>query len=149
MDSQTLWRMQFSLLGECLNGKWFDGESLLPNRLWTARDWRGKSELQRTRCRVTKVWPWIHTGGLIQVKSTESATEKVPPWKWVSTFTVRVKRWGKGSPPEEQSKGQGKPHREQDQIGNLNSSGPLVDFLTKIRISGRVAKINDSHCMKI
>jgi hypothetical protein len=35
-----------------------------------------------------------------------------------------VKRWGKSPPLQAQARRQGKPHREQDQIGNLRS-GPL------------------------
>ena len=38
---------------------------------------------------------------------------------------VRVKRWGKSPPPQEQSRGHGKPHWEQDQIGSPGRPVPL------------------------
>ena len=39
------------------------------------------------------------------------------------TGGVRVKRCGKSAPPREQSRGQGKPHTEQDQIGRNPAVG--------------------------
>ena len=57
----------------------------------------------RQRCRVTPG----------RSNPTESATEKKLP----SHAGVRVKRWGKSPPRRWQQGWQGKPHREQCQIG--------------------------------
>ena len=54
----------------------------------------------------------VREGGL-KARSTESATENIPP-RFVG---VRVKRCGKSAPPGQRCTGHGKPHTEQDQIG--------------------------------
>jgi hypothetical protein len=56
---------------------------------------------------------------------TESATEKIPPWSF--GFRVRVKWCGKSAPRQEQFCRQGKPHAEQDQIGEEERPAPF-DF---------------------
>ncbi len=72
---------------------------------------RGKSGLQKARCRVTP------GGG----NPRDSATENRQLWShlWCAFVTakVMVKRWGKSPPRERQRKRHGKPHREQCQIG--------------------------------
>ena len=55
---------------------------------------------------------------------TESATENIPPFD--SVELVRVKRCGKSAPRLEQSGWQGKPHVEQDQIGEEEWPAPLL-----------------------
>jgi hypothetical protein len=60
------------------------------------------------RCRVTP------GGG----NPRESATESTPPARLGKTErAVRVKRCGKSAPRSRQRERQGKPHREQDQVG--------------------------------
>jgi hypothetical protein len=54
---------------------------------------------------------------------TESTTENLPPGFFGSQ--VRVKRCGKSAPRTEQSVRQGKPHAEQDQIGEEERPAPL------------------------
>lgn len=47
------------------------------------------------------------------------ASSRLVPQKTNRLFReVRVKRWGKSSPPREQSSGHGKPNPMQDEIGN-------------------------------
>ena len=68
--------------------------------------------------------------GPVKPFSTESATENIPPW-WLAgrkaclTIRVRVKRCGKSAPRPEQSGWQGKPHAEQDQIGEEERPAPF------------------------
>ena len=54
-------------------------------------------------------------GATLKGWPTESATENIPPRGFLG---VRVKRCGKSAPRLEQSRRQGKPHAEQDQIGD-------------------------------
>jgi len=56
-------------------------------------------------------------GDPLKADFTESATENIPPGAGASPGSVRVKRCGKSAPRAEQSVRQGKPHAEQDQIG--------------------------------
>ena len=53
---------------------------------------------------------------------TESATENIPPDR---KDPVRVKWCGKSAPQWEQSHWQGKPHVEQDQIGEEERPAPM------------------------
>jgi hypothetical protein len=62
-------------------------------------------------------------GFALKVQATDSATEKIPPGGFVRR--VRVKRCGKSAPRPEQSGWQGKPHVEQDQIGEEERPAPL------------------------
>ena len=60
-------------------------------------------------------------GGSLKAGFTESATEKIPP----GDRRVRVKRCGKSAPRLERSSWQGKPHVEQDQIGEEERPAPM------------------------
>src|SRR5271157_2239745 len=62
-------------------------------------------------------------GLALKVQATDSATENIPPGGFVRQ--VRVKRCGKSAPRPEQSGWQGKPHVEQDQIGEEERPAPL------------------------
>ncbi len=76
-------------------------------------------------------------GDSLKADFTESATENIPPAQPVSEAErdrkvaayerVRVKRCGKSAPRAEQSVRQGKPHVEQDQIGEEGLPA-LFDF---------------------
>ena len=66
---------------------------------------RGKSGLHRAGCQVTPG----------RREPMESATENIPPMR--RKARVRVKRCGKSAPRDWQQAWQGKPHPEQDQIG--------------------------------
>ena len=68
-----------------------------------------KSGLHRAGCQVTP-------GGR---EPTESATENIPP---AGNGAVRVKWCGKSAPRRWQHRWQGKPHPEQDQIGELSAA---------------------------
>jgi len=82
-------------------------------------------------------------------KRTESATENKQPETrpFGARLKVMVKRWCKRPPPDEKSKGQGKPRPEQDQIGSwklpashLAPNGCLVELRVdrnKPRLRGR------------
>ena len=61
-------------------------------------------------------------GNSLKADFTESATENIPPG---GLRPVRVKRCGKSAPRPEQSGRQGKPHAEQDQIGEEERPAPL------------------------
>ena len=61
-------------------------------------------------------------GGSLKAGFTESATENVPP----GAIRVRVKRCGKSAPRSRQREWQGKPHAEQDQIGEEERPAPLL-----------------------
>src|SRR5208282_735296 len=74
----------------------------------------GKSGLHRAACRLTA------GKGSGDGIFTESATENIPPDSW-----VRVKWCGKSAPRTERSGRQGKPHAEQDQIGEEERPAPL------------------------
>ncbi len=79
---------------------------------------RGKSGLHRAGCQVTP-------GGR---KPTESATENIPP----VLAQVRVKWCGKSAPRGWQQPWQGKPHPEQDQIGE-HWRGPRCSRVGRLR----------------
>ena len=80
---------------------------------------RGKSELHRARCCVTRVrLTGIHAGAAFQDATTESATENRQP----GASRVMVKRCGKSAPREAQATRHGKPHRVQGQIGNRGAA---------------------------
>ena len=69
---------------------------------------------------------------------TESTTENLPPGFFGSQ--VRVKRCGKSAPRTEQFVWQGKPHAEQDQIGEEGRPAPpdsRVGRWSRIVISGQ------------
>ena len=99
---------------------------------------RGKSEHHRAGRRVTPVQPEIHAGDALQNASTDSATENIPP----RAIEVRVKRWGKSPPLQEQSRRHGKPRPVQGQIGN-SRNGPFRGPKGH-RVSGVLQQINDS-----
>jgi hypothetical protein len=65
-------------------------------------------------------------GDLLKASFTESATENIPPEAKAARleFSVRVKRCGKSAPRSEQFERQGKPHAEQDQIGEEERPAP-------------------------
>jgi hypothetical protein len=63
-------------------------------------------------------------GGGCNVRSTESATEKIPLPP--ARGAVRVKRRGKSSPPGPQGSGHGKPCLEQDRIGRKSRFARLT-----------------------
>ena len=69
--------------------------------------WRGKSGHQRAG------FP-VKTGGAWQKTSSRPVPQKTNRL----ICEVRVKRWGKSLPPDEQSFGHGKPNPMQDEIGN-------------------------------
>jgi len=62
-------------------------------------------------------------GGPLKGVLTESATENIPPER-SQDGPVRVKWCGKSAPRTEQSGWQGKPHAEQDQIGEEERPAP-------------------------
>jgi hypothetical protein len=76
---------------------------------------RGKSELRQAACSLT-----ARRGD-----ATDSATEKIPPPLFGAA--VRVKWCGKSAPLRRRRRGHGKPHAEQDQIGE--------------RIAGRLSRL--------
>ena len=87
---------------------------------WAAQAGRGKSELHRAVCRIT-------SGGrpLRAVNGKCHREDTAPPIRFTradlagvaETGGVRVKRCGKSAPRRQQWGWQGKPHTEQDQIG--------------------------------
>jgi len=81
----------------------------------------GKSGLHRAACRLTA------GKGSGDGIFTESATENIPPGgQRVSCgLRVRVKWCGKSAPRTEQFDRQGKPHAEQDQIGEEERPAPM------------------------
>ncbi len=85
-------------------------------------------EVVRTRRKVRSPqdsMPANGRGRRSKARSTESATENIPPARLA--VWVRVKRCGKSAPRAEQFVRQGKPHAEQDQIGEEGRSAPF-DF---------------------
>ncbi len=66
-------------------------------------------------------------GDPLKADFTESATENIPPGsrRFGDVGSVRVKRCGKSAPRSEQSGRQGKPHAEQDQIGEEEWPAPF------------------------
>ena len=63
-------------------------------------------------------------GGSLKASFTESATENYTA-HLVFLDVVRVRRCGKSAPQSEQLDWQGKPHVEQDQIGEEERPAPL------------------------
>jgi len=87
----------------------------------------GKSELHRARCRVTRFdRSGIHAGGLGENLDQQRVPQKTNRQSSRNGTLVRVKRRGKSPPPEAQATGHGKPHREQDQIGNLDAARVIL-----------------------
>src|SRR6478609_6980287 len=74
----------------------------------------GKSGLHRAACRLT-------AGG----QRSKRGLRKVPQKIYRPGDGVRVKRCGKSAPRPEQSGWQGKPHAEQDQIGEEERPAPF------------------------
>src|SRR3954462_13579575 len=72
-----------------------------------SREGRGKSELHRAMCQVT---PGRLGSSPVDGKCHREDTA-------VGQTTVRVKRCGKSAPAGQQCTAHGKPHTEQDQIG--------------------------------
>src|SRR6476660_108083 len=68
---------------------------------------RGKSELRRAVCRITS--------GRVALRPFDGKCHREDTA--TASAEVRVKRCGKSAPPGQQCTGQGKPHTEQDQIG--------------------------------
>ena len=62
-------------------------------------------------------------GGAFRKESSRPVPQKI----YRLTCEVRVKRWGKSSPPDEQSTGHGKPNPMQDEI---ETGGPSFGFGT-------------------
>ena len=84
----------------------------------------GKSGLHRAACRLTA------GNGFGDGNVTESATENIPPAVRFGKPQVRVKWCGKSAPRPERSGRLGKPHAEQDQIGEEERPAPF-------KLSGR------------
>ena len=63
-------------------------------------------------------------GFALKARATESATENIPPDSPSKDHPVRVKRCGKSAPRLKQLSWQGKPHVEQDQIGEEEWPAP-------------------------
>src|SRR6185437_1964510 len=76
----------------------------------------GKSGLHRAACRLTAGEARREAG------FTESAKENIPPVRLAGP--VRVKWCGKSAPRPKQFVRQGKPHAEQDQIGEEERPAP-------------------------
>src|SRR5215469_18894823 len=66
-------------------------------------------------------------GDSLKRVSRKVPQKTIPPgWNCTSNFSrVRVKRCGKSAPRPQQCGWQGKPHAEQDQIGDEERSAPL------------------------
>jgi len=98
-------------------------------RLWRTG---GKSELHRAG------WSLTATGG----DPKESATENIPP----TARQVRVKRRGKSSPLSWWQERHGKPHPEQDQIGERLRAARLM-FSGSVAWGCRqlLSQMNDHH----
>ena len=102
---------------------------MIVGALWRAG---GKSELRRAG------WSLTATGG----DPRESATENIPP----STSGVRVKRRGKSSPLFWRQERHGKPHPEQDQIGERLRAARLMFSGSVARGCGQLqSQMNDHH----
>ncbi len=102
----------------------------------------GKSEHHRAGRRVTRIRFWIHTG-MSAVKPHDGKCHREYTATHSQGWGVRVKRWGKSPPPQEQSRGHGKPRPVQDQIGSPGTA--RSEFrLVRNRLRVWVAQINDS-----
>ena len=79
-------------------------------------------------------YPGIHAGNGV-VKRLDGKchrkSDRLPDRK---VWTARVKRWGKSPPPGEQSKGHGKPHRVQGQIGNRGAARSQAQARFRVRL---------------
>src|SRR6266850_3298507 len=112
--SESVARVNCSIMNiDCWTGRslpsWFT--PVFPG---LSREGRGKSELQRAMCQVTPGRP-----GSSPVDG-KCHRENTACWK----RQVRVKRCGKSAPAGQQCTAHGKPHTEQDQIGEkLRPSG--------------------------
>jgi hypothetical protein len=84
------------------------------------------------RCRVTP------GGG----DPRESATESTPPAHRNVRWAARVKRCGKSAPRRRQRRRQGKPHREQDQVGAAGI--PSAGCQAGLRAAARVGRTRRS-----
>ena len=105
-----------------------------------ARLWRGEESPGSTeaRCRVTP------GGG----DPRESATENIPPSPCQPirgiAWAVRVKWCGKSAPRRRQRRWQGKPHREQDQVGAAGRFGIAGAAGRAFRAAARVGRVRRS-----
>jgi hypothetical protein len=100
----------------------------------------GRSPLRRgeespgsteVRCRVTP------GGG----DPRDSATERTPPNPLRRAGrAARVKRCGKSAPHRRQRRRQGKPHREQDQVGAAGIRGAIRRCRASLRAAARVGR---------
>ena len=101
-----------------LSGRfWKGGESLRSASAGRG----GKSELQRARCRVTQHRPQGRSADDTRGRSRISGIDGQCHREYTAVGlvpAVRVKRWSKSPPLEEQSTRHGKPHPEQGQIGD-------------------------------
>ena len=108
------------------------------SRSWSAG--RGKSGLHRAACRLTAGVPT----GIRKVPQKIYRLE----WWWQASAChagqaerpappseVRVKWCGKSAPRLEQSRRQGKPHVEQDQIGEKGRLAPLDSRVGRLSLS--------------
>jgi hypothetical protein len=105
-----------------------------------ARLWRGEESPGSTeaRCRVTP------GGG----DPRESATENIPPSPCGPlrgiAWAARVKWCGKSAPRRRQRRWQGKPHREQDQVGAAGRFGIAGAAGRAFRAAARVGRVRRS-----
>src|SRR5215472_8329374 len=100
-------------------------------RTWRREESPGSTE---ARCRVTP------GGGDLR----ESATESTPPVRRCIGRPVRVKRCGKGAPRRRQRRRQGKPHREQDQVGAAGTGEQYLRCRADLRAAARVGRTRRS-----
>jgi hypothetical protein len=100
-------------------------------RIWRREESPGSTE---ARCRVTP------GGG----DPRESATESTPPVRRCIGRPVRVKRRGKSAPRRRQRRRQGKPHREQDQVGAAGIRGAIPRCRASLRTAARVGRMRRS-----
>lgn len=90
---------------------------------------RGKSGQQRAPCFLT--------GRTVFGRDRQCNRKQTVHHGW-----IRVKRWGKSPPLREKSTRHGKPHREQDRIGNLGTARSIA-WRKPVWVPGKIAKIND------
>ena len=86
------------------------------------------------RCRVTP------GGG----DPRDSATENTPPPVPACRTAARVKWCGKGAPRRRQRRWQGKPHREQDQVGAAGTGEQFLGCRADLRAAARVGRTRRS-----
>jgi hypothetical protein len=102
----------------------------------------GKSEHPRARRRVTSfARAGIHAGGNAARRSDGQCHRNSNRRRPLIGPTARVKRWGKSPPPQEQSRGHGKPRRVQGQIGNRGVAH-AVPRVKPGQVSGTAAQRN-------